>query len=143
MDFDHAGAGAGRRDDIVVAGESGDDLARDRLRVRLDAGIVSGLTAASLRRHLDRAAGLFQQFDGGEADARPEQIDKAGHQERDARRLGHSALPNGSANIGIAPLPNQSAASLSFRGAATPRARNPYSRAGVHGFRASPSAIPE
>ena len=80
MDFDHAGAGAGRRDDIVVAGESGDDLARDRLRVRLVAGIVSGLTAAGLRRHLDRAAGLFQQFDGGEADARPEQIDKAGHQ---------------------------------------------------------------
>jgi hypothetical protein len=90
MQLDHAGAGAGRRDDVIIAGEGSDGLAPDRSGVGPVARIVGGLAAAGLgMRHLDRAARLFQKLHGGKADARPEQIDQAGHQQRDARRLGH------------------------------------------------------
>ena len=55
-------------------------MARASLAV---AGVVGGLAAAGLRRrHLDPAAGIFEQLDRGEADARPEQIDQAGDEQR-------------------------------------------------------------
>ena len=64
--------------------------ARERLCVITVAGIIGRLTAAGLgARHLDRAAGLFEQLDRSEADAGPEQIDQTRHQQRDARRTGH------------------------------------------------------
>ncbi len=47
---------------------------------------------AGLRRAAPRQCshGFFEQLDRREADARPQQIDQAGHQHRDPRRLGHS-----------------------------------------------------
>ncbi len=85
---DHAGAGAGRGDDIVEAVEGGDDLAGDRLGIRPVAGIVGRLAAAGLRsRHLDGAAGVLEQLDGGEADGRAEEVDEAGDEEAYADRF--------------------------------------------------------
>src|SRR5579875_2668485 len=91
MNADHARAGAGWSDDVIIAGEGLHDFAGDRLRIVAIARIIGGLAAAGLRpRHFDGAAGLLQQPDGGKADGRPEQVDKAGDEERDAHwALGH------------------------------------------------------
>ncbi len=87
-----AGAGAGGRDDIVAMLECGDHLFGDRARRRAVAGVEGRLAAAGLRRHVDCAARLLQQLDGGEADRRPDQIDEAGDQEAHARLGGHDGL---------------------------------------------------
>ena len=97
---DHAGAGAAGRHHIVVGLEGGDDPRGDGAGIGAIAGIVGRLAAAGLRpRHLDRAAGLLQQLDGGKADRRPEQIDEAGDEQADADwRLAHGGncgTPNG------------------------------------------------
>ena len=85
---DHAGAGAGRRDDIVEAVEGRDDLPRDRLGIRPVAGIIGGLAAAGLRaRHLDRAAGVFEQLHRGKAHGRAEEVDEAGDEQTYADRF--------------------------------------------------------
>ena len=81
----HAGAGAGRRHDVVVAGEGGDRLARDQDRIGAVALIVGRLAAAGLARHLDPAAGALQELDRGKADRGPEQIDQAGDEQGDVR----------------------------------------------------------
>ena len=63
-------------------------LLRDRLRIAPVAGIVGRLAAAGLRlRHLDDAAGILQQLQRREADARPKEVDEAGDEEPDFRRL--------------------------------------------------------
>ena len=100
MRADHARTGTARRHHIVVGLEGGDDLGCDGAGVGAIAGVVGGLAAAGLRaRHLDRAAGLLQQLDGGEAHRRPEQIDETGDEQADAdRRLAHGGnygTPNG------------------------------------------------
>src|SRR3546814_11868800 len=83
-----------RRHDVVVAFEGLDDPPRDGARILGVAGIVGRLAAAGLRpRHLDIAAGILQQLDGGEADLRPEQVDQAGDEQRDpAARPGLSDI---------------------------------------------------
>ena len=50
MDLEHAGAGAGRRDDIVERREGVDHLLGDGARRGAVAGIVGRLAAAGLRR---------------------------------------------------------------------------------------------
>ena len=51
------------------------------------ATVEGGLAAAGLGlRHLDRAAGLLEELDGGEADARPHRVDQAGDEQSNARR---------------------------------------------------------
>ena len=82
---DGAGAGARRRDEIIVGLEGRDHLAREGRRVGVVAAVAGGLAAAGLlRRHLDRASGLLEQLQGGEADLRPDRVDEAGDEQPDA-----------------------------------------------------------
>ena len=81
----HAAAGARGRDDVVAVGEGVHGLQGERLRIGPVARIEGGLAAAGLRGHGDLAARILQQFDGGEADAGAEEIDKTGDEEADAR----------------------------------------------------------
>ena len=85
----HAGAGAGRRDDVVKLLKRRDHLFGNLPRILSVAGIIGGLAAAGLRaRHMHLASGILQQLDGGKADAGAEQIDKAGDEQADARAFG-------------------------------------------------------
>ena len=92
----HAAAGAARRDDVVAILERLDRLARQRLGGRPVAGIVGGLAAAGLRRHDDPAAGVLEELDGGEADGRAHEVDEAGDEQADTRRM---ARPSPSAAV--------------------------------------------
>ncbi len=84
VELQHAGAGTGRRNHIVVGFKSRDHLPGDCRGVLPVARIVGGLAATGLAGgHLDVAAGGFDQFHRGEADARPQQIDKAGDEQPD------------------------------------------------------------
>ena len=80
----HAGAGAGRRDDIIERLERRHHLQREGAGARLVAGVKGRLAATGLRRNLDMAPAVLQQFDGGEADRRAEQIDQTGGEQRGA-----------------------------------------------------------
>ena len=109
MDADHPGARAGRRDHVIERLEGGDQAARDFPRVAGIARIPGRLAATGLgARHRDRAAGFFEQLDGGEADGRAHQIDEAGDEQPDAgargrppgRRARGPARINGCAPIG-------------------------------------------
>ena len=81
----HSTAGARRRHHGVVTFEGVDHLPRDRPRRGTIAGIVGRLAAADLQgRHLDRAAGVFQQLDRGEAYGRANEIDQTGDEQGDA-----------------------------------------------------------
>jgi len=87
MPTDHPGARARGSDNMVIALESIEDEQADRLCVDAIARIVRRLAATGLgSRHIDRAARLLEQFDRGEPDRRPEQIDKAGNKEGYAHR---------------------------------------------------------
>ncbi len=82
----HADAGAGRRDDVVVALEGLDEMAGEHCRVGGVAAVESRLAAAGLRvRYLDTASGIAQQLERGEADAGAHRIDQAGDEEADTR----------------------------------------------------------
>jgi hypothetical protein len=81
----HAGAGAGRRHDVVVTRERGDGAARDRDAVGAIALVIGGLAAAGLARHLDPAAGALEQLHRSEADRGAEQVDQTGDEQGDAR----------------------------------------------------------
>ena len=86
----HPAAGARGDDDVVVARERRDDAARQGLGGGAVARVEGGLPAAGLRRRdLDLAARVLEQLDGREADARAEQVDEAGDEERHARLLAH------------------------------------------------------
>ncbi len=79
-------AGPGGNDDVVVALERPDRPAREPLRRLAVTPVPRRLPATGLRRrHLDGAAGLFEEPDRSEADLRPDEIDKAGDEERDPR----------------------------------------------------------
>ena len=70
---------------MVAMFKGGDGLAGERRRVAVVAAVQRGLAAAGLGlRHLDPAAGLFQQLEGGKADPGADGIDKAGHEKADA-----------------------------------------------------------
>ena len=88
---DHAAAGAGRHDDIVKRSKASIICMASALVVCAVAGVEGRLAAAGLARHLDRAARILQELGGGEADARPDQIDEAGGEEGDAQRRRVSA----------------------------------------------------
>jgi hypothetical protein len=93
MQAHHAGAGAGRGDDVIVAPESFDQVPGQRLGRGAVARVERRLPAAGLlRRHLDRAARRLQQPHRGKADGRPEQVDEAGDEEGDARLFGHGEV---------------------------------------------------
>ena len=82
VNADHPGARAGGSDDMVVALECVEHLQGDRLRIGAVARIIGRLTATGLSaRHLDGAARLLEQLDGGETDRRPEKIHQAGHEQ--------------------------------------------------------------
>ncbi len=90
MSADHPHARPGRTDDVVELFEGFDDLPGDVPGVRRVAAVVGRLSAAGLRlRHAHRAARLFQQLDRGEPHVGAEKIDKAGHEETDARFFVH------------------------------------------------------
>jgi hypothetical protein len=97
---DHAGAGAGRRHHVVESFERRHDLARDRQRALLVAGIVARLAAAGLRlRHMDRVvAAALDQRDGGEPHHRPIKIDQAGDEQTDVPALRGAHEPGCSAS---------------------------------------------
>ena len=55
----------------------------ERLGVGAVTRIVGGLAAAGLALgHLDDAAGVLEQLDGGETDGRTEEVDEAGDEQR-------------------------------------------------------------
>ena len=83
MRLDHAGAGAGRRDHVVVAVEGVDHLHRQIARGAAVAGIVGRLAAAGLDGHLDDAAGILQELHGRKADGGAHQVDEAGDEQAD------------------------------------------------------------
>src|SRR6266481_4396473 len=90
MRFQHAGAGARGRHDVIIGREGLDHLFGDGARAAAVAGIEGRLSAAGLGRHRDPAAGILQELDGREADRRPDQIDQAGDEKTDALgRIGH------------------------------------------------------
>ena len=79
MQPEHRRAAAGRRDDVIEAVERLDHIARDAGRDIARPRIVCRLAATGLAtRHHHPATSPFQQGHGGEADARPEEIDQAG-----------------------------------------------------------------
>ena len=85
----HPPTGAGGRHHGIVAFEGLDDLDRDRPRRGAVSAVVGGLAAADLKgRHFDRTSGLLEELDRGKADRRPEQVDEAGDEKRDAARAG-------------------------------------------------------
>ena len=70
---------------MVAMFEGGDGLAREVRRVAVVAAVQRRLAAAGLGlRHLDPAAGLLQQLEGGKADPGAHGIDEAGHEKADA-----------------------------------------------------------
>ena len=84
--LDHAGAGAGRRHDVIVGLEGRRSPARRCARVvarspELKAGWPQQVCAGTSTR----AAGVLQQLHRGEADRRADQIDEAGDEQGDAR----------------------------------------------------------
>src|ERR1700734_1170463 len=81
----HAPARAARRADVVAVLERVDRLARERFRAVAVSRIVGRLPAAGLTWHDDLAAGVFEQFDRGESNARPDDVDEAGDEQSDAR----------------------------------------------------------
>jgi len=83
---DHAAARAAGRHDIVATREGPHVEACDPLGVGSVSRIVGGLAATGLRRHDHPTSRIFQQFDGGKSDARAHRVDKAGHEQADARR---------------------------------------------------------
>ena len=84
VQLEHAAARARRRHHVVVGLERFDHLPGDGAGVGPVAGVVGGLAAAGLRRrHLDGASARLDQLDRREADARPEQVDQAGHEQAD------------------------------------------------------------
>ena len=86
VSFDGAAAGTGRHDHVIEVLERDDDLPGQVTGVGAVTGIVGRLTAAGLGgRDLDRAAGVFQQFHGGEADRRAEYVHQTGHEQADTR----------------------------------------------------------
>src|SRR5688572_28337129 len=91
MRLDHAAAGARRRHHIVEALERGNDLARDRERALLVAGIVARLAAAGLRLRHDHGVGpaALDQRDRRETHGRPIEIDQAGDEQADALAFAH------------------------------------------------------
>jgi hypothetical protein len=79
----HASAGTGGGNDMVIVCKRIKHLHGDRLRIGAVTRIVRRLAATRLgARDFDRAAGLLKQFDGRKTDCRPEQIDKARHEQR-------------------------------------------------------------
>ena len=83
----HAGAGAGRCDDVIKGLERRNHLPGDGAGIGPVAAVVGGLAAAGLcLGHGDRAAGLFQQFDRGKADAGTKQIHEAGDEQSNLHR---------------------------------------------------------
>jgi hypothetical protein len=94
--LEHAGAGAGRRDHVVVRRESVDHLLGNGACRRAVARVEGRLAAARLARHLDDAAGVLQELDGRKADRRPDHVDQAGDEETDAfGRIGHRGSRSG------------------------------------------------
>src|SRR6478752_10349843 len=93
----HGRARPRRRDDVIEAVEGRDRLQRERARRLAVAAVVGRLPAAGLRRrHLDIAAGGFEQAHRREADGWAQDVDEAGDEEADARPLGlgcHLARP--------------------------------------------------
>ena len=85
---DHARAGARGSHHIVEAAEGLDHLARDGARGQAIAGIIGRLPATGLARHLDAAAGLLEELDGGKADRGTNEVDEASDEEADARLSG-------------------------------------------------------
>ena len=70
---------------MVEPFKGGDGLARQGRSIPLVAAVQCGLAAAGLGvRHLDPAARLLQQLDGGKADAGTDGIHEAGHEKTDA-----------------------------------------------------------
>ena len=59
------------------------------------AGVEGRLAAAALQRHVDDAARVLQELDGGKSDRRADQIDEAGDEQTDPPRLmlGHQTNP--------------------------------------------------
>ena len=102
--LDHAGARARRRDDVIEAAEALDDTLGEVARRRAIAGVVGGLAAAGLARHLDAAAGVLEELHRRKADGRPHQIDEAGDEQPDA----HASL-SGQPHLRSAPEPALSA----------------------------------
>ena len=91
--LEHARTRARRHHDVVVALERVDGLARQLHRIGAVALVVRRLTAAGLcARHGDRAAGVLEQLHRREADRWPEQIDQAGHEQRDVRRFADGSV---------------------------------------------------
>ncbi len=85
---EHSGAGAGGGDDVIIAGEGGDDTDGEIAGGFAVAGVVGGLAAAGLgARDLDDAAGGFQQGDAGETDGRAVQVHQASDEEGDSRQF--------------------------------------------------------
>lgn len=93
MPAQHPRTGARRRHHIVERLEGGDELAGEVFGGASIARVERRLAAADLRLgHLDPATGRLEQRNRGPTDARPEQIDKTGHEERDARGISHVVL---------------------------------------------------
>ena len=79
MQPEHRRAAARRRDDVIESIERLYHIARDAGRDVARPRIVSWLAATGLAtRHYHPATSSFEQGYGGEADARPEEIDQAG-----------------------------------------------------------------
>jgi len=86
----HPGARPRRGNDIVVTGKGIEYLQGNCLGIGPVAGVVSRLSATGLStRDLDRAPRVFEQFDGGKAHRRSEQI----HKTRDEQRYTHPTRP--------------------------------------------------
>ena len=81
---EHARARPAGRDDVVAIGEGLDRAPRDRFRVGAVSRIIGGLAAAGLLGHEHPAAGVFEQLDRSEADARAHRVDEAGDEQADA-----------------------------------------------------------
>jgi hypothetical protein len=80
----HAAAGAGGDDHVVVADEGLDDAAGQVARGGAVAAVVGGLAAAGLRAgEFDLAAGFLKQADGGEADGGAVEVHQAGDEQGD------------------------------------------------------------
>src|SRR5690606_1987342 len=88
---DHAGAGARRGYNIVIGRESVQHLKCYRSCISPVARIESGLATAGLCCWcIDFTSRAFEQLNRRETDGRSEQIDEAGYEKADAKRIsGH------------------------------------------------------
>ncbi len=87
---EHAGAGAGGGDNVVVGQEGIEQAEGEIPRGGMVSGVIGGLATAGLRAgNLDRATRLFQQRNGGEADAGTVQVDQTGDKKGDAGGVPH------------------------------------------------------